>query len=107
MYLETIGIRSLGVLKSMVDELPHMKEVIDALAAEIRAGRREGSVMTDYSNDEMEVWRQFRRELIGEGFSSHSIRKHSTQLKNYLKFLSDEGLLQENLEMGFAVSHDE
>lgn len=94
-YLDTVGISALGRVESKVDELPEMRSVIDDLAKEIRAGRHEGSVMTTYSDDEKEVWRQFRRELVGEGFSSHSIRKFKTPLKEYLRRLDEDGLLGE------------
>lgn len=72
-----------------------MKMVIDSLACDIRAGKRESSVMTTYPEDDQDIWRQFRRELIGEGFTSETIRKFSKDLKIYLRTLSAEGRLDE------------
>ena len=101
-YLNTVGVSVIGRMEKRVDELPGMRKAINGLAAEMRAGRREGSVMTTYTDDEKDVWRQFRRELIGEGFSSRSIHKFKIPLKNYQKQLNDQELLdeeeQQNLE---------
>ena len=96
-------------MEKRVDELPEMRKAIDGLAAEMRAGRREGSVMTTYDNDEKDVWRQFRRELIGEGFSSRSIHKFKNPLKDYLKRLNGQGLLEEEepQDLEEAKSHDQ
>ena len=58
-YLGVLGFRTLGRIEDYVKDLPEMKKVIDGLAAEFRAGRREESVMTSYTNDEKEVWRRF------------------------------------------------
>ncbi|KAH8803494.1 hypothetical protein F5884DRAFT_805703 [Xylogone sp. PMI_703] len=91
-YLETIGIGSLGRVEHSFAE---MKTVIDNIAMEIRAGRREESIMTTYENDDKHVWRQFRKELIGEGFSSDDIRHFSSSLKAHLKSLRRQGLLDE------------
>ena len=94
-YLTMLGISSLGRVEN--DVLPKMIKVMDGLAADIRAGRREGSVMTTYDDDDKEVWLQFRRELIAEGFRSNDIKKASPQLQEYLKKLSDAGQLEESV----------
>ncbi|KAF2236192.1 hypothetical protein EV356DRAFT_575114 [Viridothelium virens] len=95
-YLETVGIRTLGDIKKSVDAIPiAMKQSLDTLAAEIRAGRHESSILTTYENDEKDVWRQFRRELISSGFTSRDIHEHKPRLKGYLHKLSNAGLLEE------------
>jgi hypothetical protein len=40
-----------------INELSEMRKVIDSIATEMRAGMREGSVMTTYGNGEKDVWR--------------------------------------------------
>ena len=57
---------------------------------------REGSVLTTYADDDKVVWKEFRKELIGEGFSSVIMRKHKRLIKAYIKELGDRGLLDEN-----------
>ena len=96
-YLDVLGVSAIGRVENSVRELPQMKKVIDGLAADIRAGRREGSAMTTYENDEKEVWRQFRRELIAEGFSSESLKKTSGLLRNYVREVTEAGLLDEEV----------
>jgi hypothetical protein len=67
-YLEAVGLGTLGRIERDLNAIPErIQHTIDALAAEIRAGRREGSITTTYSDDEKDVWKQFRRELIGDG----------------------------------------
>lgn len=41
------------------------------------------------------MWKLFRRELIGEGFHSDVIDKHRNAIKEHLRFLCDNGLLEE------------
>src|SRR2546421_11896227 len=37
----------------------------------------------------------FRKELIGEGFNSDTIQRHQQAIKDYLRFLCDNRLLEE------------
>ncbi|MCJ1310277.1 hypothetical protein MMC25_003939 [Agyrium rufum] len=94
-YLDVLGAGSLGRLEESVRNLPEMKRVIDDIAAQMRCGRREGTVMTDYGDDDKEVWRAFRRELISEGFSSKDLQKAKGTLSGYLKRMKDAGLFEE------------
>lgn len=104
-YLNTVGISAIGCVEKRVNELPEMKKAIDGLAAESRAGRKEGSVTTTYTNDDTDIWRQFRRELIGEGFSSGSIQRFSSHLKDYLRRLRDQGLLEKKNRMAMRKAY--
>ena len=96
-YLSVLGISSLGRIEDNIKLLPEMRMIIDNLAADIRAGRREGSVMTTYDNDRKEVWRQFRRELISEGIQSDKIELVKHHLRSYLKRLNEAGLMDEEV----------
>ncbi|KAK5759173.1 hypothetical protein LTS12_010782 [Elasticomyces elasticus] len=100
--LETVGLGALSRIERGLETLPQIKHTIDALAADIRAGRREASVLTTYDDDDKEVWRQFRRELIGEGMRSSTIHKYKPQIKDYLRTLAGTGLLEED-----ALGEDE
>ena len=96
-YLDTISVSALGRIEHDVRGLLEMKDTVDELAAAARAGRCEGSVMTDYESDDKAIWREFRREFISEGFSSESIHKYKPQLKQYLRDLQAGGLLDEEV----------
>ena len=96
-YLEAVGLGSLARIEDRLSTLPNeILQGIDGLAAEIRAGRREGSVMTTYEDDEKDVWKQFRRELITtDGIKSSTIHKYKPLIKQYLRRLAEEGSLEE------------
>ena len=97
-YLETVGLGALGRIERDLNAIPErIQRTVDSLAAEIRAGRREGSVMTTYEDDEKEIWKQFRRELIGDGMRSSFVHKYKPQIRRYLRGLAETGKLEENL----------
>lgn len=54
-----------------------------------------GSVFTNYDDDDKNVWREFRRELHKDGFSSSVIHKHKRKIPEYIKELGTRGLLDE------------
>lgn len=57
-------------------QLDVILDKVDGIAARMAPPRREGSVLTSYEDDDREVWKQFRRELIAEGFSSDVLQQH-------------------------------
>ncbi|KAH0536791.1 hypothetical protein FGG08_006359 [Glutinoglossum americanum] len=94
-FLDTVGLETMGRVEGKVDDgFEGMLRVINRLGAEIRAGK-EGTVMTDYTNDETDIWKQFRRELIGAGYKSGEIQRHKESIKKYLRNMSEQGLLDE------------
>jgi hypothetical protein len=95
-FLDTINVGTLGRIEQHLRDLPEMRNTINKIAAEMRAGKREGSVMTAYDDDDPGIWREFRGELIKEGYSSDSIQKYGTQLKGHLRALHADGLLDED-----------
>jgi hypothetical protein len=58
----------------------------------------EASVMTSYTNDSKSFWRDMRRELVKDGYSSSVIHSYKSLIKAYVKELSDRGVLDEPLE---------
>ena len=96
-YLEAVGLGSLARIEDQLNSIPaNIQQNIDALAAEIRAGRREASIMTTYEDDEKDVWRQFRRELItSDGIRSKDIHRYKPLIRQYLRRLAEEGRLEE------------
>ncbi|KAK3697715.1 hypothetical protein LTR37_017297 [Vermiconidia calcicola] len=95
-YLDVVGLGMLGKIERDVSALPQqILNTVNGLVAEIRAGRREGSVMTTYEDDEKDVWRQFRRELIGDGMRSSMIHKYKPLIRKYLRERAERGDLEE------------
>jgi hypothetical protein len=95
-FLDTINVGTLGRIEQGVRGLPEMVNTINKLAADMRTVKRAGSVMTAHEDDDPRIWREFRRELIEEGYSSDSIQKYRTQLKRHLRALHADGLLDED-----------
>lgn len=53
-------------------------------------------VLTTYADDDRAVWKEFRRELVTDGFASSTIRKYKGLIQAYIKELAERGLLDEN-----------
>jgi hypothetical protein len=68
--------------------IAELRAIIDRKAGNDAASRL--SQMTTYEDDDKQIWREFRRELIGQGFRSADIRKHTPELKDYLSELRKE-----------------
>lgn len=94
-FLDIVAVSALARVEQGIQGLPQITQAINHLAAEVRSGRRECSVMTIYDNDDRAVWREFRKELIGSGFRSDVIQRHKTKIRRYLTDLQSAGRLEE------------
>lgn len=79
LFLETIQLHQSGKVSQKLDnhagQLDSILDKVDNIVA--RMGQKTGgSVMTSYDDDDKEVWKQFRRELVAEGFSSDVLQQH-------------------------------
>jgi hypothetical protein len=78
LFLDTIQLHESGKMSTTLDnhggQLDVILDKVDSIAA--RMGQKSGSVMTSYDDDDKEVWKQFRRELVSEGFSSSVLQQH-------------------------------
>lgn len=80
------------------EELKAVRRSVNWVTASMQAntgGGREGSILTSYANDDKAFWKEFRRELVKEGYSSSVLRKHKTLIRDYVKELDDRGALDE------------
>ena len=92
--------RAVGVLEKQTYEVGgNVEEILRATnnitAQLIRGANKEGSVLTDYADDDKAVWRALRRELVSEGFSSDAIQKHKHAIKAYVKDLGSSGIFDD------------
>jgi hypothetical protein len=95
-FASVLGISSQGRLQT--EAFPKLLEKVDSLAARLRKG--DGTVSTalsGYENDDKDIWREFRRDMIISGIRSSDIRKYSPALKTYITRLQREGLLVEEI----------
>jgi hypothetical protein len=67
---------------------------VDTIAARM-SSHKSGSVMTSYDNDDKEVWKDFRRELVAEGFSGSVLQQHKDVLRAYIREIDQNGLLEQ------------
>jgi hypothetical protein len=82
LFLDTIQLRQNGKMATTLDnhggQLDIILDKVDKIATKMQ--RKGGSVMTNYDDDDKEVWKQFRRELVAEGFSSDVLQQHKVSL---------------------------
>lgn len=96
--LATVG--TMGrVEKKMIDDgglLREMKTSIDGITAHYMSkSRHEGSILTTYTDDDKAVWKEFRRELIHEGFRSADVKKNQSLIKAYVQELGKRGIFDD------------
>ena len=112
LFLNMVSMGSMGVIeKQMYDAGGDLKEIrrgVNYITAHlISDANKEGSVLTDYADDDKAVWRAFRSELVKEGFSSDVIREHKSTIQAYVKELGSRGILDdEGLEDSGNVSEE-
>ncbi|TVY73335.1 hypothetical protein LSUE1_G007385 [Lachnellula suecica] len=70
--------------------------VLAKLTSQSRGGSVRSSVMTDYSKDDKNFWRGFRRELVKAGYPSTVIHGHRKLIQDYIKELEDRRVLDDS-----------
>ena len=100
LYLNMESLGAIGrVEKQMNDaggDLKEIKTAVNGITAHLMASAgEERSVLTTYADDDAAIWREFRRELIKDGFSSDVIRRYKTTIQAYVKELGSRGVLDE------------
>jgi hypothetical protein len=106
LFLILLSIGSQGKVESYMesqgDELRKMRRSLNWIAASMQAKalrEGEGSILTTYSGDDKTFWKELRRELIKEGFSSDALQKHKEIIKEYVLELGNRGAL-DDIEAG-------
>ncbi len=95
LHLNLISFGSQGrVERQLNKELPEIRRSLDEIVAKRCAGH-EGSVLTTYAGDDKVVWKELRRELVGDGCSSSLIRLHKDLIMSSIKELGERGALDE------------
>ncbi|KAH8769741.1 hypothetical protein BGZ57DRAFT_733128, partial [Hyaloscypha finlandica] len=96
LFLNLLSIGSQGKVESYMesqgDELREMRRSLNWITASMQAKSPkvgEGSILTTYAGDDKAIWKDFRRELIKEGFSSGVLQRHKETIKDYVMELGD------------------
>jgi hypothetical protein len=102
LFLNLLSIASQGKVESYMesqgDELREMRRSLNWITASMQAKSPkagEGSILTTYAGDDKAIWKDFRRELIKEGFSSEVLQMHKETIKDYVMELGDRGALDD------------
>ena len=109
LFINMISMGSIGRVEKRMDEaggvLHDIRLAVNGITAQLLAGNnREGSVLTNYTDDDKAVWKEFRRELVKDGFLSSTIHRHKELIKAYISELAARGLLD---EQDPSVVHEE
>jgi len=116
LFLNLLSIGSQGKVESYMesqgDELREMRRSLNWITASMQAKAPkagEGSILTTYAGDDKAIWKDFRRELIKERFSSEALQRHKETIKDYVLELGSRGALddvEDDGEKGMTSLHN-
>ena len=100
LFLIMVSLGSIGRVEHQMEtaggDIRKIRIAVNRITASLLSSSNcEGTVLTAYADDDTAVWKEFRKELIEEGFSSSIIKKHKALIKAYIKELGDRGLLDD------------
>ncbi len=100
LLLNMVSIGAMGSVERQMNEaggdIKDIKQAVNGITAHLIAkDRSEGSILTTYQGDDKAIWKEFRRELIEDGFSSSVIGEYKHLIKAYIRELGDRGLLDD------------
>ena len=101
LFLNMVATGTMGRVEQQMNDaggdLKEIKVAVNGIAAHLisSSNRHEGSILTAYADDDRAVWKEFRRELLEDGFSSSVIQKHKILIKAYIEELGSRGLFDE------------
>ena len=103
LFLNLISVGTVGAVEKKMDQaggdLRDIKAAVHHITAHFLATeRQEGSVLTAYTNDDRDAWRELRRGLVKAGFRDSLVRKHMDTIMAYVKELGDKGVLDDTIE---------
>ena len=93
LFLHLISLGSSGrVERQMAKQIEMQQKILDA-AGPTDVGNRE-STLTTYENDDKSFWKEFRRDLVAEGWSSDVMARHRDLITSYIRELASKGALE-------------
>ncbi|KAK2627708.1 hypothetical protein QTJ16_002354 [Diplocarpon rosae] len=87
-----------------------MRKAVLFIATRARASERYQAMtsvlsLSTYPDDDKQVWRQFRSQLVSLGFRSDSLDRHMEVLKAYMMKLDQTGVLDEAVEQSSSTTY--
>ena len=98
LFLNLVSLGTVGEVERKMNEaggdLTDIKNALNGITARLSAtAGRESSVLTAYTNDDKDAWRELRRGLVKDGFRGSLVRKHMKTIMAYVKELGSRGAL--------------
>lgn len=121
--LDTMQLKATGRIESKIDDgfakvtdvlkdnFGAMRKSIFQIATQARAAQRSGPVLSStslstFAGNAKEVWRDFRRELLAQGFQSRTLHEHKEVLFAYMLKLNQSGILDLALSSELGQASD-
>ncbi|KAI4185172.1 MAG: hypothetical protein L6R41_004281 [Letrouitia leprolyta] len=100
LLLNLVSVGTIGTVEKKMDEaggdLRDIRAAVNKITAHLLATEgQEGSVLTTYTNDDRDAWRELRRELVKDGFHDSIVRRHMDTIMAYVKELGSRGILDD------------
>ena len=97
LFLNMVLNGAVGRVEQQLDsEFREMRLALNKITAQmIASAHDDGTVLTAYTDDDTAVWKEFRRDLIKDGFRSSVIDEHKNIILAYVKELGSRGVLDE------------
>ena len=96
LFLNMISHGTIGRIEQHMDNAGGELREIRIAVERITATHENGSILTEYSDDDPAVWRDFRRGLVQKGFNSVVIEQNKYIIQAYIKELGSLGISDEN-----------
>ena len=96
LFVNMLSNGTIGRVEQKMDnaggELREMRIAIDRIAR----AYEDDSILTEYSDDDPAVWKEFRRGLVQNGFTSVVIEQYKGIIQAYIRELGTRGIPDEN-----------
>ncbi len=73
--------------------LARIEGILDELVRDIKAGKKEPSIISTCEEEDEVAWDELERELVGDGITRQNIEKYKEAIKEYLKKLIQENVM--------------
>ena len=97
LFLNMVSMGSIGRVESQTKkaggDIEEILIAVNGIRARLSLISNRDSILTTYEDDDKAVWKEFRKELHQEGFSSATIENHKPLIKAYIRELAGRGLL--------------
>jgi hypothetical protein len=70
--------------------LARIELVLDELVRDVKAGRKESTIVSTYEDNVEISWDELERELVGDGITKEDIKQYKEEIKGYLRRLMEE-----------------